>query len=54
MSSSDRKGGIPTLAVFRSSDGALVTMDSVTDVNEAGAEAVGRWKAATTAMVEQK
>lgn len=46
ISPSDRKGGIPTLAVFRASDGVLLTMDGVNDVNEAGAGAVDRWEAA--------
>lgn len=46
MSYADRKGGIPTLAVFRSSDGELLTMDGVKDVKEAGAGAVDRWEAA--------
>lgn len=42
--SADRKGGIPTIAVFRASDGALLTMDGVKDVNEAGPGAVDRWQ----------
>ncbi|CBJ30089.1 conserved unknown protein [Ectocarpus siliculosus] len=46
MSPSDRKGGIPTLAVFRASDGVLLTMNGVDDVNQAGAGAVDRWEAA--------
>lgn len=46
MTSADRKGGIPTLAVFRAADGELLTMDGVGDVNQAGAGAVDRWEAA--------
>ncbi|CAM9178062.1 unnamed protein product [Pylaiella littoralis] len=46
MSRADRKGGIPTLAVFRASDGVLLTMDGVDDVNQAGHAAVDRWEAA--------
>lgn len=46
MTHSDRKGGIPTLAVFRASDGVLLTMDGVGDVNQAGAGAVDRWEEA--------
>lgn len=46
MTSSDRKGGVPTLAVFRAADGVLLTMDGVGDVNQAGAGAVDRWEEA--------
>ena len=46
MTSADRKGGIPTLAVFRAADGELLTMDGVDDVNQAGAGAVDRWEEA--------
>ena len=46
MTSADRKGGVPTLVVFRASDGALLTMDGVSDINQAGAGAVDRWEAA--------
>lgn len=46
MTSSARKGGIPTLAVFRASDGVLLTMDGVSDINQAGAGAVDRWEEA--------
>lgn len=42
-----RKGGIPTLAVFRAADGALLTMDGVHDVRIHGAGAVDRWQAAS-------
>ncbi|CAM9244399.1 unnamed protein product [Hapterophycus canaliculatus] len=46
MSYADRKGGIPTLAVFRASDGVLLTMNGVGDVEQAGSGAVDRWEAA--------
>lgn len=46
MSSADRKGGVPTLVVLRASDGTLLTMDGVADINQAGAGAVDRWEAA--------
>lgn len=44
MNSSDRKGGIPTLAVFRATDGVLLTMDGVDDINQAGTGAADRWE----------
>lgn len=49
ITSSDRKGGIPTLAVFRASDGVLLTMDGVDDINRAGAGAIDGWEAAAAA-----
>lgn len=48
MTSADRKGGIPTLAVFRASDGVLLTMEGVNDIVSAGAGAIDRWEAAAT------
>eukprot|EP00752_Nemacystus_decipiens_P017820 g15977.t1 len=48
MTYSDRKGGIPTLAVFRAADGVLLTMDGVSDINQAGAGAVDRWEEAAS------
>ncbi|CAM9686717.1 unnamed protein product [Choristocarpus tenellus] len=46
MDRSSRKYGIPTIAVFRTSDGALITMDGVRDVEEAGSRAFELWEAA--------
>lgn len=51
MTSADRKGGIPTLAVFRASDGVLLTMEGVNDIVSAGVGAIDRWEAAAAAVV---
>lgn len=44
MSYADRKSGLPTLAVLRASDGLLLTLNGVKDVEEAGGGAVERWQ----------
>ncbi|CAN0291402.1 unnamed protein product [Ascophyllum nodosum] len=49
MTYADRKGGIPTLAVFRASDEVLLTINGVDDVMAAGVGAVDRWEAAASA-----
>lgn len=49
MTSANRKGGIPTLAVFRASDGVLLTMEGVNDIVSAGVGAIDRWEAAAAA-----
>ncbi|CAN0229890.1 unnamed protein product [Discosporangium mesarthrocarpum] len=50
IDSASRKDGIPTVAVFRNSDGALVTLAGVRDVEEAGAGVFRRWKLAAAAL----
>lgn len=49
ISPAERKGGVPTVAVFRAADGLLLTMDGVRDVGQAGAGAVDLWEAAAAA-----
>lgn len=46
ISPAERKGGVPTIAVFRAADGVLLTMDGAHDVGQAGAGAVDLWEAA--------
>lgn len=47
MSYADRKSGLPTVAVLRASDGLLLTLNGVKDVEEAGGGAVERWQRAS-------